>query len=123
VRAGSTLRVRPGESVPVDGTVTEGTSLVDESLLTGESIPVEKPDGSKVTGGTLNGSGSLIVRAERVGADTMLSRIVRLVGEAQRTRAPIQRLADRVAGYFVPAVIAVALVTFALWAWRHPCRS
>jgi Cu+-exporting ATPase len=120
LQSGTRLRVRPGEKVPVDGVVLEGTSTVDESMITGEPLPVEKAPGTKVTGGTLNGTGSLIMRAERVGADTVLSQIVRMVGEAQRTRAPIQRLADVVAGWFVPAVIVVAIITFALWAMFGP---
>jgi Cu+-exporting ATPase len=120
VKAGDRLRVRPGEKVPVDGVVLEGTSSIDESMVTGEPIPVEKIAPNKVTGGTVNGTGGLVMRAERVGADTLLSRIVRLVGEAQRTRAPIQRLADVVASYFVPAVILVAIVTFAIWAIWGP---
>ena len=115
VAAGFRLRVRPGESVPVDGVIVEGNSTVDESMITGESIPVEKAAGAKVTGGTVNGSGSFVMRAERVGGDTVLSNIVRLVGEAQRTRAPIQRLADVVAGYFVPVVVGVAVLTFIVW--------
>lgn len=115
VQAGQRLRVRPGEKVPVDGEVLEGASAVDESLVTGEPVPVEKGPGAKVTGGTVNGTGSLVMRAERVGQDTLLARIVQRVAEAQRTRAPIQRLADRVAGIFVPAVIAVALVTAVVW--------
>lgn len=115
IQAGDRLRVRPGERVPTDGEVLEGTSTVDESMITGEPIPVEKTGGGKVTGGTVNGTGSLVIRAERVGADTVLSQIVRMVSEAQRTRAPIQRLADVVAGWFVPAVILVAVVTFIIW--------
>ncbi|HEV7667788.1 MAG TPA: heavy metal translocating P-type ATPase [Thermoanaerobaculia bacterium] len=115
IAVGDRLRVRPGEKVPVDGTVEEGASAVDESLLSGEPIPVEKEPGAKVTGGTVNGSGSFVFRAERVGSDTVLAQIVRLVGEAQRSRAPIQRLADKVASWFVPAVVLVALVTFGLW--------
>jgi Cu+-exporting ATPase len=115
VHAGLKLRVRSGESVPVDGTILEGKSSIDESMITGEPVPVEKTAGSKVTGGTLNGTGSFVMRAERVGSDTVLSNIVRLVSEAQRTHAPIQRLADVVASYFVPAVIAVAVVTFIVW--------
>nr|WP_255654202.1 heavy metal translocating P-type ATPase [Corallococcus sp. EGB] len=115
VHVGWRLRVRPGEKVPVDGEVLEGASAVDESLVTGEPVPVEKGPGAKVTGGTVNGTGSLVMRAERVGQDTLLSRIVQRVAEAQRTRAPIQRLADRVAGIFVPAVIAVAGVTATVW--------
>jgi Cu+-exporting ATPase len=120
VQAGDKLRVRPGERVPVDGQVLEGTSAVDESMITGESIPVEKIPGSRVIGATVNGHGSLVMRAERVGSETMLAQIVRLVSQAQRTRAPIQRLADRVAGWFVPAVIAIALLTFLVWAVLGP---
>ncbi|MBE4747325.1 heavy metal translocating P-type ATPase [Corallococcus sp. ZKHCc1 1396] len=120
VHVGERLRVRPGEKVPVDGEVLEGASAVDEALVTGEPVPVEKGPGAKVTGGTVNGTGSLVMRAERVGQDTLLSRIVQRVAEAQRTRAPIQRLADRVAGVFVPAVIAVAVVTAAVWAVWGP---
>ena len=120
IAIGFRLRVRPGESIPVDGSVLEGTSFVDESMITGESMPVEKATGSKVTGGTVNGTGSLVMSAERVGSDTVLSHIVRLVSEAQRTRAPIQRLADLVASYFVPVVIVVALITFGLWAIWGP---
>jgi Cu+-exporting ATPase len=117
VQVGDVVRVRPGEKVPVDGVVVEGRSSVDESMLTGEPLPVEKaPDGT-VAGGTVNGTGSLLVRAERVGADTLLAHIVRLVSEAQRSRAPVQRLVDQVSQYFVPAVIAVSLLTFFLW-WR-----
>ena len=120
VKPGDRLRVRPGETVPVDGTVAEGRSAVDESMVTGEAIPVEKAAGSRVIGGTLNGSGSFVMTAERVGADTLLAQIVRMVAEAQRTRAPIQRVADAVSAWFVPAVVATALVTFALWAARGP---
>src|SRR5262249_55919339 len=116
VQVGMRLRVRPGEKIPTDGIVVEGASTVDESMLTGEPIPVEKTSGAKVTGATVNGTGSLVIRAERVGADTVLSQIVRMVGEAQRTRAPIQRLADVVSGWFVPIVIVVAIVTFLVWA-------
>ena len=111
---------RPGENVPVDGVVTEGRSSVDESMITGESIPVEKEAGAALIGGTLNGTGSLLLRAERVGAETLLAQIVRLVGEAQRSRAPVQRLVDRVAGYFVPAVLAVSVLTFVLWLLLEP---
>jgi Cu+-exporting ATPase len=107
--------VRPGEKVPVDGVVIEGRSTVDESMITGEPIPVEKGPGSKVTGGTVNGTGSFVMRAERVGEATLLAQIVRMVSEAQRSRAPIQRVADKVAAWFVPAVIAVAVVTFIVW--------
>jgi Cu+-exporting ATPase len=120
VRVGDRLRVRPGEKTPVDGVVLEGASTVDESMLTGEPMPVEKTAGSRVTGGTVNGTGSFVMRAERVGSDTVLAHIVRMVGEAQRTRAPIQRLADVVAGWFVPAVILVAVVTFGVWALFGP---
>jgi Cu+-exporting ATPase len=120
VRPGDLLRVRPGEKVPVDGAVVEGSSAVDESMVTGEPIPVEKESGSPVIGGTINGTGSFVMRAERVGSETMLARIVRMVAEAQRTRAPIQRLADQVAAYFVPAVIAVAVITVLAWAAFGP---
>ena len=120
IRIGDTLRVRPGEKTPVDGVVIEGASSVDESMITGESIPVEKATGARVTAGTVNGTGSFLMRAERVGSDTLLSQIVRMVGEAQRTRAPIQRLADVVASYFVPAVVLVAVLTFAAWAIWGP---
>jgi P-type Cu+ transporter len=115
VQVGDRLRVRPGERVPVDGTVLEGESSVDESMLTGEPIPVEKTAGSAVTGGTLNGTGGLVVAAERVGADAMLAQIVKMVGEAQRSRAPIQQLADRISRWFVPAVVLVAAITFVAW--------
>src|SRR5262245_11443242 len=114
------LRVRPGEKVPVDGVVVEGGTSVDESMVTGEPIPVEKTKGSKVTGGTVNGTGSFIMRAERVGSDTLLAQIVRMVAEAQRSRAPIQKLADIVAAYFVPAVVLVAVLTFIVWAVFGP---
>ncbi len=115
VQPNDVLRVRPGEKVPVDGVVLEGTSALDESMVTGESIPVEKTAGTKLIGATVNGTGSLLMRAERVGADTLLSQIVHMVSEAQRSRAPIQRLADVTAGYFVPAVVLVALATLAVW--------
>jgi Cu+-exporting ATPase len=115
VQPGDRLRVRPGEKIPVDGVVLEGTSSVDESMVTGEPIPVEKKSGDPVTGGTVNGTGGFVMRAEHVGADTLLAQIVRMVREAQRTRAPIQRLADVVSAYFVPAVILVAVVTFIVW--------
>jgi Cu+-exporting ATPase len=120
VMAGNRLRVRPGEKIPVDGVVLEGAGSIDESMITGEPIPVEKTPGAKVTAGTVNGTGTFIMRAEHVGAETLLSQIVRMVGDAQRTRAPIQRLADVVASYFVPAVIFVAVVTFASWAKWGP---
>lgn len=120
VQPGDRLRVRPGEKVPVDGVVLEGSSAVDESMITGEPIPVEKNSGSPVTGGTVNGSGGFVMRAERVGADTLLARIVRMVGEAQRSRAPIQRLADSVSAWFVPAVVAAAIITFVVWAFFGP---
>ena len=120
VAVGDTLRVRPGEKIPVDGTVLEGYSSVDESMVTGEPVPVEKPAGAKVTGGTVNGTGSFLMRAERVGKDTLLSQIVKMVSEAQRTRAPIQRLADKASGYFVPAVIAAAVIAFAVWFFFGP---
>ena len=115
VRPGDRLRVRPGERIPLDGTVLEGESAVDESMVTGESLPVEKRPGDRVIGGTLNGAGSLVVRVDRVGRDTVLARIVEQVAQAQRSRAPVQALADRVAGVFVPAVMAVAAVSFAAW--------
>ena len=114
------LRVRPGERVPVDGVLLEGTTTVDESMVTGEPIPVEKTQDAKVTGGTVNGTGAFIMRAERVGSDTLLAQIVRMVSEAQRSRAPIQRLADTVAGWFVPAVIAASMVTFIVWSVYGP---
>ncbi len=120
VAKGDVLRVRPGERIPVDGIVLEGRSTVDESMLTGEPIPVEKEPGARITGGTMNGTGSFVMRAERVGADTLLAQIVRMVSQAQRTRAPIQRLADRIAAYFVPAVVIVAMVALVAWALFGP---
>jgi Cu+-exporting ATPase len=120
VIAGDRLRVRPGEKIPVDGVVAEGASTVDESMLTGESLPAEKRVGDRVTGATLNQSGSFVMRAEQVGADTVLARIVALVAAAQRSRAPIQRLADTVAGWFVPAVLTVAIIAFAAWSLFGP---
>jgi len=118
VQAGDLLRVRPGEKIPVDGVVTDGSSAVDESMVSGEPIPVEKISGEKLIGATLNGSGSLLMRAQKVGSDTLLAQIVRMVSEAQRSRAPIQKLADVVAGYFVPAVVGVAVIAFVIWvAW------
>lgn len=112
--------MRPGEKVPTDGSVIEGRSSVDESMVTGEPIPVEKTVGEKVVGGTINGTGSFVMKAERVGADTLLAQIVKMVSQAQRTRAPIQRLADKVASYFVPAVLAASIITFAVWAVFGP---
>jgi len=121
VHIGDRLRVRPGDSVPIDGIVIDGRSVVDESMVTGESMPVEKEVDAKVIGGTINGTGSLIVRAEKVGSDTVLARIVHMVAEAQRSRAPIQRLADQVSGWFVPAVILVAVAAFVAWMiWGPP---
>jgi len=120
VRKGDRLRVRPGEKVPVDGAIEEGSSSIDESMLTGEPIPVAKGVGDRVIGATVNGAGGFVMRADAVGTDTMLSRIVDLVAQAQRSRAPIQKLADRVAGYFVPVVLAVALIAFAAWATLGP---
>ena len=120
VKPGDRLRVRPGEGVPVDGIVLEGRSSVDESMITGEPIPVEKGPGGRVTGGTINGTGGFVMRAELVGGDTLLARIVRMVSEAQRSRAPIQRLADTVSGYFVPVVVLTAVVTFVVWALIGP---
>ncbi|MDZ5697861.1 heavy metal translocating P-type ATPase [Chelativorans sp. M5D2P16] len=123
VQEGDRLRVRPGDSVPVDGMVLEGRSSVDESMITGEPVPVEKTEGDALTGGTLNKNGSLVMRAERVGKDTMLSQIVEMVAKAQRSRAPIQGLADKVASYFVPAVVLVAIIAFVVWAIFGPAPS
>ncbi|HUE85243.1 MAG TPA: heavy metal translocating P-type ATPase [Vicinamibacterales bacterium] len=120
VQVGDRLRVRPGERVPVDGVVIEGSTTIDESMVTGEPIPVEKSAGAAVTGGTVNGTGTFVMEAERVGSDTLLSQIVRMVSEAQRSRAPIQRLADTVSGWFVPIVIVVAVVTFIVWSQYGP---
>src|SRR3989441_3092153 len=120
VQPGDVLRVRPGEKIPVDGVVIDGAAVVDESMVTGESIPVDKTPGDRVIGATIVVNGTFTVRAERVGRDTLLAQIVRMVGEAQRTRAPIQRLADRVAAYFVPAVVVTAIVTFVAWAAWGP---
>jgi Cu+-exporting ATPase len=120
VKVGDILRVRPGDKIPIDGTVIEGRSAVDESMLTGEPVPVEKTDGDAVTGGTLNGSGSFDMRVDRTGAETTLSQVVNMVAEAQRSRAPIQALADVVAGYFVPAVVAVAVIAFVIWGFFGP---
>ncbi len=120
IAVGDLLRVRPGEKIPVDGVVTEGSSLVDESLVTGESMPLTKNKGAQLIGGTVNQSGGLVMRAEKIGRDTMLARIVDLVGRAQRSRAPVQRLADQVAGWFVPMVIATAVIAFTAWAMFGP---
>lgn len=120
IKAGDRLRVRPGEKIPVDGTVLEGRSSVDESMITGEPIPVEKGVGDSVTGATVNGSGALVIEATRVGADTLLAQIVRMVSQAQRSRAPIQKLADTVSSYFVPAVVAIALITAFVWYFFGP---
>jgi P-type Cu+ transporter len=120
VHPGDKLRVRPGEKIPVDGIVLEGRSTVDESMITGESIPVERMEGARVTAGTINSTGSFVMRAEKVGRDTLLAQIVKMVSEAQRSRAPIQRLADVVASYFVPAVLVCAAITFAVWAFAGP---
>ena len=120
VKVGDWLRVVPGDKVPVDGTVVEGHSSVEESMITGEPLPVEKSVGDKVTGGTVNGPGSFVMRAERVGSDTLLGQIVNMVAEAQRSRAPIQGLADQVAGIFVPVVLAISVLTFAVWMWLGP---
>jgi P-type Cu+ transporter len=123
VQAGDRLRVRPGDGVPVDGEVLEGKSAVDESMVTGESMPAAKQPGDKLIGGTVNGTGSLVMRADRVGADTMLARIVTMVADAQRSRAPIQRMADTVSGYFVPAVLGVAVMAFVAWALWGPAPA
>lgn len=123
VNVGDRLRIRPGEKVPVDGIIVGGTSSIDESMITGEPIPVEKTVGDRVTGATLNGTGSLIMQAQRVGRDTLLAQIVRMVGEASRSRAPIQRLADVVSAYFVPAVVVIAAVTFAVWLFFGPAPA
>jgi len=120
---GNRLRVKPGEKIPVDGAVLEGHSTVDESLVTGEPIPVEKQSGEKVTGGTLNGNGSFVMRAERVGSETLLAQIVQMVADAQRTRAPIQNLADVVAGWFVPSVVGIAILAFIVWSVFGPPPS
>jgi Cu+-exporting ATPase len=123
VQVGDRLRVRPGDGVPVDGEVLEGKSAVDESMVTGESMPAAKEPGDKLIGGTVNGTGSLVMRADKVGADTMLARIVTLVAEAQRSRAPIQRMADTVSGYFIPAVLGVAVMAFVAWALWGPAPA
>ena len=123
VAVGDRLRIRPGGGVPVDGVVTEGRSAVDESLVTGESLPSAKETGGRLIGGTVNGIGALVMRAEKIGSDTMLAQIVAMVMDAQRSRAPIQRLADTVAGWFVPAVLLVAVVAFAAWSVWGPAPS
>jgi Cu+-exporting ATPase len=123
VAPGDRLRVRPGEKVPVDGILLEGNSSVDESMVTGEAIPVEKKAGDRLIGATVNGTGGFVMRAERVGSDTLLAQIVHMVSEAQRSRAPIQRLADLVSSYFVPTVVIVALITFIIWGAVGPQRS
>jgi Cu+-exporting ATPase len=120
VHVGDILRIRPGEKIPVDGVVVEGRSTVDESMITGEPVPVEKSDGDALTGATVNGTGALLMRAERVGRDTMLSQIVRMVAAAQRSRAPIQKLADKVSAWFVPSVVAVSLIAFIVWSLFGP---
>jgi P-type Cu+ transporter len=120
VKVGDWLRVVPGDKIPVDGVVVEGHSSVEESMITGEPLPVEKASGDRITGGTVNGSGSFVMRAERIGSDTLLGQIVNMVAEAQRSRAPIQGLADKVAGIFVPVVLAVSVVTFGVWMWLGP---
>ena len=123
IQVGDRLRVRPGDGVPVDGEVLEGRGAVDESMVTGESMPSAKHPGDKLVGGTVNGTGSLIMRADKIGADTMLARIVAMVSEAQRSRAPIQALADKVSGYFVPAVLGIAVLAFAAWAAFGPAPA
>ncbi|MBT5110361.1 MAG: heavy metal translocating P-type ATPase, partial [Rhodospirillaceae bacterium] len=123
VKVGDRLRVRPGDKVPVDGVVVEGRSSIDESMISGEPIPVEKVEGDKITGATINGTGSLVMEAKRVGADTMLSQIVEMVANAQRSRPPIQKLADSVAGMFVPVVIVVAVIAFVVWAIWGPAPA
>jgi Cu+-exporting ATPase len=123
VRVGDSLRIRPGEKVPVDGVVIEGRSAVDESMITGEPIPTEKGNGDRAVGGTVNGTGTLLIRAEKVGSDTLLSQIVRMVGEAQRSRAPVERLVNQVSRYFVPGVLVVALLTFFVWGFWGPQPS
>lgn len=120
VQVGDKLRVRPGEKIPVDGTVLDGKSSVDESMITGEPIPVMKSKGDKVVGATINGTGSFIMSAEKVGGETLLSRIIHMVAEAQRSKAPIQKLADSVAGIFVPVVISISIITFIVWAIWGP---
>jgi Cu+-exporting ATPase len=120
VKLGDILRVRPGEKVAVDGEVTQGRAALDESMVTGESMPVTKEVGSRVIGGTMNQTGSFLMRADKIGSDTVLARIVQMVAEAQRSRAPIQRLADQVSGWFVPTVIVIALFAFIAWSMFGP---
>ncbi len=123
VKEGDILRVRPGEKIPVDGVIIEGKSVVDESMITGESLPIEKTEGDKVTGATLNGSGSFIIRAERVGSETLLARIVQMVSEAQESKAPVQKLADTISSYFVPAVVLAAVIVLFIWGFLGPPPS
>src|SRR5439155_26267610 len=123
IEKGDMLRVRPGEKVPIDGVIVEGKSNIDESMITGEPMPVGKGPGDKVIGATLNQPGSFLMRAEKIGSETLLAQIVQMVAEAQRTRAPIQKLADTVSGYFVPAVIAIALITFVIWSNVGPAPA
>src|SRR5437879_451092 len=123
IEKGDMLRVRPGEKVPIDGVIVEGKSNIDESMITGEPMPVGKGPGDKVIGATLNQPGSFLMRAEKIGSETLLAQIVQMVAEAQRTRAPIQKLADRVSGYFVPAVIGVAIGTFVVWSTVVPAPA
>ena len=119
-KSGDRLRVRPGEKVPVDGTLLEGHSILDESMISGEPVPIEKGEGDTVIGGTLNGTGSFTMRADKIGKDTLLAQIVQMVADAQRSRAPVQSLTDRVAGYFVPAVIGIAALAFIVWSFIGP---
>src|SRR5262245_7131917 len=120
IQKGDLLRVRPGEKVPIDGVIVEGKSNIDESMITGEPMPVIKGAGDKVVGATVNQTGSFLVRAERIGSETLLAQIVQMVADAQRSRAPIQKLADTVSGYFVPAVIGIAIITFIVWSLIGP---
>ncbi len=115
IKVGDMLRVKPGEKIPVDGSISDGSSSIDESLITGEPIPVEKSEGEKVSSGSINGQGSFVMKAEKVGADTLLSQIIEMVNNASRSRAPIQNLADKISGYFVPVVIAISILTFIVW--------
>src|SRR5207245_9814079 len=123
IQKGDILRVRPGEKVPIDGVIIDGRSNIDESMITGEPMPVSKGSGEKVVGATVNQTGSFLMRAERVGSDTLLAHIVQMVAEAQRSRAPIQKLADTVSGYFVPAVVAIAILTFTVWSIFGPAPA